>query len=208
MRNFSSFLVFTIFFLAFASETTAQKDSRGFEVPDSYVKILLVNDPNCPIQLSEPTKIIGFDDGSISRGYNMQNVSNSVIKKFNIVNFSWLPQTSYRGIFDNENFLPGMVYKSLTSDEELNLRKFNEKDALTLKLSDKVFDIWIVMVTKVTLADGTEYDAALNYEEIEDFTKGLELSNKMSPEEINLQEKKLRSFIANLIRAKELSLVH
>lgn len=189
--------------LNFAQAAQGQDDVKGFEVPDKYAKVLLVNDPNCPIQLIGPAKIIGYDNGSLLRGYRMQNISGSVVKAFKVRDFNWLPKTSYSGFWDNENFLPFLTYSTLTEDQEFNLKPFKKESLVKLEITDKICDIWVVMITFATLTDGTEYNAVSKYKQIQNFIDELDFNKKMSAGEVKSQEEKLNSFIADTMRSKD-----
>jgi hypothetical protein len=191
-------------FLFFIGEIQGQEKLKGFEIPSAYIKILLVVDPTCPIQLQGPTKVIGYDNGDVLLGYKMQNVSNTEVEKFSIMTFSWFGNSIYRVNFDRkEFFLPQLTYSSLNPDEEYNLSDFNKGKLKNFKFIEKIQDVRIVMITKVTLANGKIYDATSKYKEIEKFVDELDIGFEMNRDEIKMQENKLIFYIENLMNHKD-----
>ena len=65
-------------------------------------------------------------------------------------------------------------------------------------LSNTSNRIWIVMVVKVELSDGTTYDASKNFDRLKKFIDGSELREARTPDELDVAEKKLRAFVSNL----------
>lgn len=200
-------LVLTLILATVTFGQSEQKDDdRGFEVPSKHISVLLVKDEKCPIQLSGPTRVIGWSNGAVSLGFNLQNVSKANIDSFVIDETDWFGSHGYNipaKMNENFFFVPLMT---ISADDWLNERTenlvaFDEKNLgrSVLRLSNK---IWIVMITKVKLSDGTNYDASKKYDELEKFFDKQFDEYDSGQITMDEREQKLRTFVDNLMKSK------
>ena len=194
---------FVLIFSAFVfGQVKERNDDRGFEVPAGQISVLLVNDPKSPVQLSGPTKVIGWSSGGLLLGFNIQNVSDSNVDSFVVEETDWVGGRGYNCPFKmkkNIFFVPLMTFSSLYQDEDAeDLVAFEEQKAgkTILHWSNK---IWLAMVVKAKLSDGTTYDASKKYNALKKFIDDQDENPSSSLAVLAAREQKLRQFVSNLI---------
>jgi hypothetical protein len=181
------------------------QETRAFEVPEGVISVLFVPDPKSPIQLSGPTRLIGYSYGGLSLGYTIQNTSSANVKSFLTEQFNWFDSRGYSvPATVNESYLfsPLVSVPSVLEEEIPALVPFDAEAGKKSGLSNVSNRIWIVMVVKVETTKGTIYDASKKYRRLKQFIDELNVNGRMSPEELDLSEKKLRAFVSELNNSK------
>jgi hypothetical protein len=193
-------------------EAKGQEKERVFEVPLKYVSFQLLNDPKCPLQLSNP-KVIRYKSGNIDYYYTITNNSLKSVKSFQVKAFDAFVNPSHEYTLnptanDEYSFLPQESFSTLSDQDKLEIIELDEKRVAEFGLSEKRKRVRIVIVTKVELYDGTKYDATSKYSRIKKFVEQIENEEyeaeddapKSSAEE---KETKLRNFITEEIQKGE-----
>jgi hypothetical protein len=145
-----------------------------FEVPSDKICLILFHDPDSPLKLYGPVKVIGYSYGGLSFGYTIANRSNANIASFEIQQIDWFHEMGYSSgspIRPRITFYPGLEHFMLDSEDTEDLSPFdasNESDKKVLTLSSRY---WVAMVTKVKLSDGTTYDASKKFAILEQYTR-------------------------------------
>ncbi len=189
-----------------------QEKERVFEIPLKYVSFMLLNDPKCPIQLSNP-RVLGDKDGDLDYYYTISNNSDKSVKSFQIKAFDAFVNPSHEATpnataTDEYSFLPYENFSTLADENKFEIVAFDEKRAVEFRLSEHRKRIWIVIVTKVELYDGTTYDATSKYSHITKFIEQIQNEEfeaedeapKLTAEE---KETKLRNFIIEKVQKDE-----
>lgn len=183
--------------------------AQGFLVPPELVSVILVDDPAYPIRLSGPTKVIGYENGGLSFGYTVTSRSNANIKSVGIEATNWFGNHGYGGESDIKPefvFAPGVSEYSI-SEEELAQNSFPFDEARAKKIFKNPNRLWIVMVVKAKLSDGTEYNASEVFARMnkflqdnwDDFSETTETHGTAPSEEyVQRKEREVREFISKL----------
>ena len=96
-------------------------------------------------------------------------------------------------------FVPLMTFSSLYQDEDAeNLVAFDEQKAGKSILQNWSSKIWLAMVVKVKLSDGTTYDASKKYNELKKFLDDQDENPSSSSAVLDPREQKLRQFASKL----------
>jgi len=186
------------------SNGVAQKKPTGFLVPDKYITVLLVPDPQSPLQISGPIKVIRTDKGLLLC-YTIQNVSNTNIKNFVIKETNWFGSEGDTVPFDknhNQPFVPWGSESRLPPEEDIDDAPLELLKAQQWGIAPTRNRVFIAMVVKVKFSDGTTYDVSKKYGELRKFLDGLELVGLSTNDENGEQvakEEKLRSFVSDLM---------
>jgi len=195
-----------------ASQIKAQEKERMFEVPLKYVSFLLLNDTKSPIQLSKP-RVLADEKGNLDYFYTISNNSNKSIKSFKIHGFDAFLNPAYEAApegtaTDEFSFLPYQGF-SILNENKFEISELTDKLTAKFKLSENHKRIWIVIVTKVELLDGTIYEATSKYTAIKKFidqivNEDYEAQDNDTPR-LTTEEKetRLRNFIAEKIQETE-----
>lgn len=209
MKNLSLLFLLLSVQLFITSQTKAQEKERVFEVPLKYVSFLLLNDSKSPIQLSNP-KVLADEKGNLDWFYTISNNTDKSIKSFKIYGFDAFVNPSYEAApegkaTDELSFLPYESF-SILNENKFGISELTDKLAEKFKLSENRKRIWIVIVTKVELFDGTTYDAKAKYTDIKKFIDQMQNEDyeaedngtqRLTAEE---KETKLRNFIAEKVQ--------
>ena len=205
-------LLFLLVQLLAASQIKAQEKERVYEVPLKYVSFLLLNNPKSPLQLSNP-RVLADENGNLDYFYTISNQSDKSVKSFKVYGFDAFVNPSYQAApegtaTDEFSFLPYESF-SILNENKFEITELNDKLATKFKLSEKRKRIWIVVVTKVELYDGTTYDATSKYTAIKKFidqipNEDYEAEDNGTPL-LTAEEKemKLRNFITQKIQNSE-----
>lgn len=206
MKHLTTFFLIILFNGVAVFNIQGQEKIQGFEVPTKYVSLLLVPDPKCPLQMSGPTKVLGYTNSGFSFGYNLQNKSNANIESFLVEELSWFGGQGYSHpseVNKNKIFAPLMTNWTLTDEDTAELIPFDEKKAAQSGIFYTSNKIWIVMVVKVKLSDGTTYDVSQKFELLNKFIDTLNLNSTMSAKELGIKEQQLRDFISKLMTSDD-----
>jgi hypothetical protein len=206
MRNPTTFVLILIFAITVFGQVEEKNKDRAFEVPAKYLSVLLVKDPKCPIELTEPTKVIGWSNAGLSLGFNLQNVSKANVVSFDIEETDWFGSHGYNipaTVNENMFFLPLMT---ISADDWLGERTedlvtFDEK-TIGKEYLYPASKIWIAMVVKVKLSDGAVYDASKKYDELTKFLYHQFEEYRSGTIDLDQREQKLRTFVDNLMKSK------
>jgi len=195
-------LVLLLSIVTFGQDSVA--DKLPFEVPSKHISVLLVPDPNCPIKLSGPISVIGWSNGALSLDYELQNISDRNVESFSIQETDWNGSSGYGGsaeIKENFFFVPLMTMLRQEGREKETLATFDEKGAGKSFLYPKN-KIWIGMVTKVKLSDGTTYDASKKFQELESFLDNQWELFAESKIDLDQRERNVREYVEKLMSQK------
>ncbi len=195
-------LVLLLSIVTFGQDSAA--DKLPFEVPSKHISVLLVSDPNCPVKLSGPISVIGWSSGALSLDYELQNISDCNVDSFSIQETDWFGRTGYgvsAEMKENFFFVPLMTMSRQDGREREPLATFDGKAAGKSFLYPKN-KIWIAMVTKVKLSDGTTYDASKKYQELESFLYNQWELFAESEIDLDQYEQNVREFVEKLMTQK------
>ena len=201
MKYLTTVFLITISCLVLVVNVQAQDNNKGFKVPSEYVSMLFASDSHCPLQISEISEVIGYSNGGFYFGYKLQNVSNTNVESYLIEELNWFGNRGYSHpaqVNKNMVFAPLTTYDTLSGKNIGDLISFDKNYAEQSGISSKSNKIWIAMVVKVTLSNGTVYDVSEKFALLNRFIDELELNSSMSNEELNNKEKQLREFISQL----------
>lgn len=180
----------------------AQDEKPGSEVPPGLMSILVVSDPKSPLQITGPFRVRGYSYGGLELGYTLQNCSNADIESFEIKESDWFGASGYEKSFDvkkDQRFSPGMTQYPFPDEILDGLIPFDQNKGLQSHVSSPRNKIWIVMVVKVKLSDGTVYDATKKFEQLEKFLSEIDSTSIPSADRLNEREIKLREFVSKLM---------
>lgn len=209
MKKFSVlFLLLVLQAFSFV-QVKAQEKKRAFEVPSKYVSFLLLNDPKCPLQLSNP-RVLAYNSRDLDFYYTILNSSDKSVKSFQIKEFDAFVNPSYEATpnstaTDEFSFLPYESFSTLRDENKFEITALDEKRAAEFKLSENRRRTYVVIVTKVELYDGTTYDATQTYSQIKKFTEQIETEELLADDEapkLTMEEKqtKLHNFIIEKVQ--------
>ena len=182
------------------------QEKTGFEVPSEVVTILTVPDSECPLRLTGPFSVIGYPSGGLLLGYTIQNRSKANIESFTTEHLSWFGNRGYTSpaeVREDWLFAPSLQYSTLVNIDKKRLVAYEPKVARDSGIANPSNKIWLVMVVKVKLSDGTIYDTSKDFERLTKFIDELDLNATMSLEELNNAECKLRQFVSILIASSK-----
>lgn len=169
----------SIFLLLFLLASVANGQDRQylFDVPLEYNSYLLLNDPDCPIQISIP-KIYAEGDGTLHYSYTISNFTDSSVKSFEIQEFDAFENPSYSAMpnltaSDEFTFVPYDSFPRI-DENRFEIKDLDAKTAIKFNLNESHKKIWIVIVTKVELFSGKVYDATTKYPRIAKFIESTE----------------------------------
>ena len=218
MKNLSLLFLLLLAQLVVTSQTEAQEKEHVFEVPLKYISFLLLNDSKSPLQLNSP-RVLADEKGNLDYFYTISNSSDKSVKSFKIYGFDAFTNPSYEAApegkaTDEFSFFPYESF-SILNENKFEITEFTDKLAAKFKLSENHKRIWIVVVTKVELNDGTTYDATSKYTAIKKFIDQIQNEDyeaedndtpRLTAEE---KETKLRNFIAEKVqKVEELRLIN
>ncbi len=178
-----------------------QEKERVFEVPLTYVSYLLLNDPKCPIQLSDP-RVIAFRDDNYKYYFTATNSSNKPVKNYKIKSFDAFvdPLESFDGTdsIGDTKVLPGKSILSFPDEDYENRYGFEVARPDTKRIA--VFEssgfrrkTRVVMVTSVGFFDGVDYNATAKYKSLENFVEQMEKEEAMpQSSQLTMKEKETR----------------
>ncbi|QQS32980.1 MAG: hypothetical protein IPM50_15260 [Acidobacteriota bacterium] len=181
------------------------KDVVSFEIPPEKLSLLFVNDPSCPLQISGPAKIIGYSNGGLSFGYSLANKSNANIESFLVEATDWFGFKGYSSpAIVNQGFVfaPGGTYDALSSEKVFDVRPFDDSIARKSGIMNVHNKIWIVMIVKVKLSDGSTYDVSQKFKSLSNFVEKPYSKVGMSEDELITREQQLREFVSKLMVSK------
>jgi len=184
--------------MLFNANVSAQDRKRVYEVPEKHVSLLLVRDPNCPIQLSDP-RFLKYEKGTFEKVYSVTNASGKAVIRFQIKELSWLggqENTINSTLVEGQTFLPDETFSTLSNEDQLEFLAFDEKVLQDPYFRQRAKDIWIVIVTKVEMVDGGVYDVSSKYEEIKKFIEELGGELYGSSPNVPATECELKEFIS------------
>lgn len=176
-------------------------DVVAFEVPLEQVSMLFVNDPTCPLQLSGPARIIGYSNGGLSFGYSLTNKSNANIESFLVEEVNWFGSKGYSHpstVNEGQIFVPGMIDHTIPFEGKIKILPFDDSLAKKSGITNITNKIWIVMIVKVKLSDGSTYDTSQKFNLLSDFVEKPYSKVGMSPGDLSTREQQLREFVSKL----------
>ena len=190
----------------FEAIAIAQEKSTVYELKDKQGSVWLLNDPNSPIRLEGPKRMLRWKNGAIDLDYKIVNISKGNILKFEILETNWFGSTMHtsestttKGAFSPTVFVPGFIYEK-NDVETIQLDLSQPEQLGLLKPADWV---WMVTVPKVKFADGRTFDSTSKYDRLKEFLNDLNLEAMeldYSGKKVDRvqYESKIRSFIAKL----------
>lgn len=201
MKLFARCLLAAIIQLSIVLSVLAQSKEFSFEVPPSYVHLVFIEDPHCPIKLSGPSKVIAHSNGAFSLGYGMINISSANVESFLVKEIDWFGNRSYNNhlkVISGHVFSPGVRDYTLAETDVRNLDSFDEAIARKTGIISRPNHLWVVMIINVKLSDGTVYDASRTYSKLSEFLNEPFSKEQLSIMDLKEREKNLRSFVADL----------
>lgn len=181
-----------------------ETEDAGFLIPEKYISVLIVPDRDCPVQILRLASIRGFRNGAIQFGYTLRNTSNANVESFEIGQLNWMNTQGLHvkfGVGQGELFSPLMTYSTLTGFDESILPTVDEKSAKQFGINGPQNRVWIIMVTRAKLSDGTSYDASKQFRAVEEFLSSLvEPTTGMTEQESSAREEKVRAFVLDLLK--------
>jgi len=204
MKNLGKIPLVFIICLFLESSLLAQNDKSdsGSEVPKGSISVLVVPDPNCPIQITGPFRIFAYPNGGFYFGYTLQNSSKADVESFIIQEWDWFGGNGYdvsHDIRDGEHLESGISHYSLPDEVMNDVIPFDKNERVQSVVSRQRNKIWVVMVEKVKLADVTVYDATKKYQQLEKFFSDMDRSSVAQPDKLKQWEHDLRQFVTNLM---------
>ena len=199
MKNSNKIAIVLVLCLLVKANLLAQVDKPGSEIPAGLMSLLVVPDPKCPIQITGPFRVIGWSYGGFEFGYTLENHSNAGVESVYFQEWDWLSAHGYEGTFEFKNtsdFQPGMSHYSFSGESEEDLIPYDQNKGLQSQVSHTSNKLWIVMVVRVKLSDGTVYDATKKYEQLEKFLESRPIAGA---EKLNKWERDLRQFVSKLM---------
>jgi hypothetical protein len=117
--------------------------------------------------------------------------------KIQIEERNWFGREGHSSDLESTNlvFGPGMSEWSLPYVSNLNLQPFDDRRAKELGFPKLMDRIWIAMVVKAEMSDGTIYDATAKFKELEEFVEKLWRNKPTNDEDIEIRTQKLRKFV-------------
>lgn len=182
-----------------------ENDVVAIEVPLEKVSLLFVNDPSCPLQISGPARVVGYSNGGLSFGYSQTNKSNANIESFLVEEVNWFGNRGYSSpstVNESQLFAPGMTDYTIPDEERARIRPFNESLAQKSGILNIPNKIWIVMIVKVKLSDGSTYDVSQKFKSLSDFVEKPYSKVGMTEWELITREQQLREFVSKLMVSK------
>ena len=174
-----------------------------FDIPPNYISVVLISDPNCPLKLVSPTRVVGSPNGAIRLRYSLQNTSDVNIDSYVVETLNWFDTTRvthHRTVRSDRQFSPFMTFSEFSDMEEL--RELNWEMAKKFGFSNIHNRIWIAMVVEVKLSDGRSYNVKPKLDSLTSFLNSLELESSTPEAEAQIAEQKLRDFVADLAESK------
>ena len=192
----------SLLILAFSLLAFAQGQAKRYEIKPQLTSVLLVRDPNCPLQLLEPSPVFGYETGAVVAEYTLQNISGADVESFEQYQINWLNSEGRTARFDvrRENqwvLAPMMTFSSLGDSKPFDLLEVNKRTADRLGFSRLHNRILILMIVKVKLADGKIYDASNHLKELEKFLDAIDFDGA-TREEVEIHQQRVRDFVATL----------
>jgi len=194
----------SLLILVFSSVSVAQAKEKRYEIKSDMTSVLLVHDPNCPLQLSEPAAVFGHETGAVVAEYTVQNISGSNVTGWEKLQINWL-HNEWRGDSPEVRqerwvFEPLTTFSSLSVSPPFDLVELDKKTADKLGFSNWKNRMLILMIVKVKLANGKTYDASKQLNELTTFLdKFLDQSDTgFTKDEVESQQQKVRDFVATL----------
>lgn len=184
--------------LILMSDLLAQDNMQASEVPTNLMSVLVVPDAKCPLQATSP-KALGFSNGSFEFGYTLENKSKSSVEFISIQGWNWLGSSGFETVIDlygKKPFRGGTSRSPIWLENSLGLVPFDQNKALQTIVSQTKNKLWIVMIVKVKLSDGTVYDASEKYEQLNNYIKS---RSKAKKDDLHQWENDLRQFISKLM---------
>ena len=197
-------LVLLIVLLYFTTPGSGQIADGPFEVPSKYISVILVPDPNCPLQLQEPTRVLAWSYGGIRVGYTLQNVSTADIASIYFEETNWFGSSGYSGggpIREGMRFSPLMTYSTF-NDSYVPAPLLDDVSAKRVRFTNLSNKFWVAMIVKVKLSDGRTYDVTKNFKELEAFLRTQEIDIATPEVELKAAERRLRDYVATLMKAQ------
>ena len=195
-------LEISLLLLAFNFIAFAQSRAKRYEIKPELTSVLLVRDPNCPLQLLQPSPVFGYETGAVLAEYNLQNTSDADVESFEQYQINWLNNETRTARFDLRRedgwvLAPMMTFSSLADSEPFDLVEVNKKTADRLGFSSGRNRILILMIVKVKLSDGRIYDASKQLKKLEKFLDAIEFDGA-TQEEVETHQQRVRDLVPTL----------
>jgi hypothetical protein len=139
--------------------------------------------------------------------YTLQNVSTADITSIHFEETNWFGSSGYSGggpIMEGMRFFPLMSYSTF-NDPYVPASLLDDVSAKKVRFTNLSNKFWLAMVVKVKLSDGRTYDATKKFKELEAFLRSQEIDIKTPELEQKAVEKRLREYVATLMKARPAS---
>ena len=211
VKRLHGLLLLSLALLLSHHQICAQEKEELFEVPLKYVSFFLLNDAKCPLQLTYP-RVFATDTGHIEYYYSISNSRDVSVKSFKVEGFDVFENPSYTAspfgtAQDELAFVPYEIL-SILDESRVTISPLSKDRVTSFKLSEDRKKIWIALVTKVTMYDGSVYDATSKFSAIKKFIDGIEYEDDLAAEDdapklpFAEKEKRLRDFLSEVMQDK------
>lgn len=184
------------------SSLLAQNKRQAYEVPSNLISVMMVPDSKCPVKATGPYKVFAYSNDEFEFGYSLINKSNVNVETISIQGWNWMGSNGFETSIEatvRQPFLGGTSRYSIWPENSMNLLPFHQNKDLQAQVSLTKNKLWIMMIIRVKLSDGTVYDVGSKYEQLDKFIAS---GSKVKPEDLQKWETDLREYVSKLMTAE------
>lgn len=189
------------FFIALTSISAYAQERTSYKFPKGAINVVVMQDPDCPIQILEPFNVTGRPTGAISLDYTIRNVSLREIESFEIEEVNWagsLGKLFRVEMLQGRTLGPNKEMSALDDREKSMLGDYSAELAKEYGINPTLNRFWIVTVVKVRYSDGTTYDGTSRFKRLTEFIDALKVDKNLSPEQVLSTETRLKTFLVEM----------
>jgi hypothetical protein len=186
--------------LCLAANLYGQTEVEAFDVPASTISVVVVNDPKSPLSFFGPVQTIGYPNGGLEFRYALKNDSDARIESYEIEQLNWFGSRGYAQSGEVNRvfpFEPRTIYSLLGEPKATS--PFDLAMANKAGFTHASNRLWILMVVKVTLSDGSVYDVSHRYKKLSDHIMKLGPDDEIDGAALNNREAQIRGQISSLM---------
>jgi hypothetical protein len=203
MRTLASIVLVLAAVSASFGQNSPKERQWKAQLPVDFASVVLISDPNSPIQLSGPTRIVGWSYGAVALSYQLQNVSKANVTSLRVEEIHWANRVGYGKSWDmpeNIFWVPLMQISSEDSEYFEGLSTFDPK-APARRMPPK--GAWLAMVVKAELSNGAKYDASQKFKELQEFIDKMTYDDDFDAGDRAEQMQRVIDFASALFRRKK-----